>query len=79
MAENILNRIEPGVYGEMAKVERNLCLASIAISLKRIADAMEQRPSVLTFDGPLTPDQIKEITRVWEARFANRSGDWRTP
>ncbi len=59
-----IKRIEP----DIAMIDRDAALASIAISLKRIADAMENSP---------LPDKIEAAvaTGIWEGAN-NALGAW---
>lgn len=57
-------RMEPDV----TPVDREGALASIAISLKRIADAMEPRHVIATQEA-LSPEDVAAIREWWRARF----------
>ncbi len=56
-----VRRMEP----DIAMVDRDAALASIAISLKRIADAVCDRPTgAFTFPGPLSPEQVEKMKEL---------------
>lgn len=59
-----VSRLEP----DIAPIDTPAALASIAISLRRIADAM-QPPTMITHGGPLTLAQAEKAKAWWRNEF----------